>query len=539
MWWMLDGLDRPAHLPDGAAPPPPSVVGRLLGVPEERVLRVWLERRSLDARPRTPVFRYRCRIELAAGPPPTPRPLAGIRAEPCEPPPVPAPVPKLVRPAGHRPVVIGAGPAGLFAALALARAGAPPLLLERGDPVERRTVAVAAFRRGDGLDPESNVVFGEGGAGTFSDGKVYTRSRSSLTHEVLRELVDLGAPPELMFDAYPHIGTDRLRAILGELRGRLTTLGVELRFRTRLESLEIHGGRIEGIGVTGGERIGAQAVVLAVGHHARDTLDTLRRSGVPMEARPTAIGLRIEHRQRDVDRWLYGQRHPRGLPPGFYRLTRRPGGDQPRPVYSFCMCPGGVIVAAPERDGRVVTNGMSGSRRSGRHANAGIVVPVGEEDYAGDRGDPLRGVRFLEELEARAFEAGGGDFIAPAQRAADFVAGRASDGPLRSTYRPGVVPGDLAALLPAPVAASLRSALATQERGWRGFAGAHAMLVGLETRTSSPVRLERGPDGQSAGVRGIFPAGEGAGHAGGILSAAADGLRTAAAVVEQLAIDLD
>ena len=534
---MLDGLVRPAHLSGGTSPPPHSLAGQLLGVPEDRVLRVVLDRRSLDARPRTPVFRYRCRIELTDGPAPSPAPPAGVRAEPCEPPPAPQPISKLARPARHRPVVVGAGPAGLFAALALARAGAPPLLLERGDPVGRRTAAVAAFRRGEGLDPESNVVFGEGGAGTFSDGKVYTRSRSPLTREVLRELVDLGAPPELMFDAYPHIGTDRLRTLLAELRARLTALGVELRFRTKLEDLEIHGGRVQGLGLTGGERIETRAVVLAVGHHARDTLAWLLRQGVPMEARPTAIGLRIEHRQRDVDGWLYGQRHPRGLPPGFYRLTCRPGGDQPRPVYSFCMCPGGVIVAAPERDGRVVTNGMSGSRRSGRWANAGIVVPVGDEDYAGHGGDPLRGVRFLEDLEARAFEAGGGDFAAPAQRAVDFVADRASDAPLRSTYRPGVVPGDLAALLPAPVAASLRWALRAQDRRWRGFAGARAVLVGLETRTSSPVRLERGPDGESTGVRGLFPAGEGAGHAGGILSAAADGLRAAGAVIEGLVID--
>ncbi len=531
MWWMLDGVTRPAHREGGDVPPSPASVARLLGVAEERIRRVILERRSLDARPRPPVYRARCRVELSTGSAPDPVLPRGVRAEPCAPPPAPSPAPSLDRPPRQRPVVVGAGPAGLFAALTLARAGAPPLLLERGDPVGPRTDAVAAFRRGDGLDPESNVVFGEGGAGTFSDGKVYTRSRSDESRAVLTELVELGAPRQLLFDAYPHIGTDRLREILGRLRERLLALGVEVRFRARVDDLVLEGGRLRGLALADGAHIDAGRVILAVGHHARDTLTALHARGVPMSARPTAIGVRVEHAQRDVDRWLYGPRRPRGLPPGFYRLTFRPGGDRPRPVHSFCMCPGGVIVAAPERGDRVVTNGMSGSRRSGHRANAGLVVPVGDEDYAPFGPGPLRGLHFLEALEERAHGAGGGGFTAPAQRAADFLAGRPSDAPPRCSYRPGVAPADLSALFPGPVARSLRSALADQDRRWRGFAGPSAVLVGVETRTSSPVRLERDSDGQSAGVRGLFPAGEGAGYAGGILSAAADGIRSAVALL--------
>lgn len=532
MWWTLDGLEIAATAPGAAEGPGRRRLARILGLRDAQVTEVLLERRSLDGRCRPPSYRFRVRFRVADDAEPRADLPRGLRLAPAEAPSVPrGPGPLRATPP-TRPVVVGAGPAGLFAALDLARRGLPPLLLERGEPVEARTRAVAEFRRSGVLDPSSNVVFGEGGAGTFSDGKVYTRSRSPEAAEVLAELVDLGAPASLLFDALAHIGTDRLRQVLVAMRERLTDLGVEVRFGVRVDGLEKVGGGLRALILDGGERLEACGVVLALGHHARDTLTALARDGVPMECRPTAIGVRIEHHQRQVDRWLYGRRHPGGLPPGFYRISLKPSARRPRPVYSFCMCPGGVVIAAPERDGRVVTNGMSGSRRSGRFANAGLVVPVETDDYApfGGPGDPLRGVRFLEAIESAAFEAGGGGYVAPAQRVGDLLTGRPSEGPLTSTYRPGVMGADLARILPDPVVVSLRAALRDLDRRWRGFGGREVTLVGVETRTSSPVRLLRGEDGQPPGVRGLFPAGEGAGYAGGILSAAADGLRAARAL---------
>ncbi len=432
-------------------------------------------------------------------------------------------------------MVVGAGPAGLFACLDLAQRGLPPLLIERGEPVQQRRLHVRDFRRHGELNPSSNMVFGEGGAGAFSDGKVYTRSRSEHAATVLRWLVELGEPADILVDATPHIGTDRLAVLLSNLRARLTELGAEIRFGTELKGIRTAGQKLTGIELGDGEYVETRSLILAIGHNAADSIGALNRCGLPMQAQSTAIGVRIEHRQRDVDRWLYGGERGE-LPPGFYRVVMKPSARQPRPVYSFCMCPGGVVVAAPERMGCVVTNGMSASRRSGTYANAALIVPVDEREFArhGGADDALRGLRFLQQLEAAAWERGGGGFVAPAQLAADMLAGRPTEQVPACTYRPGIVGTELASLLPADVGRSLCAALEQLERRWPGFASGDALLVGLETRTSSPVRIIRSEDGQSVGVAGVFPAGEGAGYAGGILSAAADGVRAARCLADTL-----
>ena len=525
--WILDGVRVNAREVGSAAGPGTSELAALLGVEPAQVLDACVVRRSLDARARPPVFVLRMRVELDGAP----AAEGPAKVSPDE----SSPETPVARPsvtARRRPVVIGAGPAGLFAALELARSGVPPCVLERGESVRRRQRSVARFRRDGDLDPQSNMVFGEGGAGAFSDGKIYTRARSPHARAVLRDLVDLGADPAILEDARPHLGTDVLARLLPRLRERLTELGCEIRFGAAVVRLEVQSNRLRALELADGERVRTDAAVLAVGHHARDTLQVLHDAGVPLEARPTAVGVRIEHRQRDVDRWMYGGPPSGDLPPASYRVVMRPSARRSRPVYSFCMCPGGVVVAAPQRDGLVVTNGMSGSRRSGKFANSGLVVPLEIEDYGA--GDPLAGVRFLDDLEARCHDAAGGGFVAPAQRADDFVARRPGEGELRATYRPGIAPVELDTVLPAPVATSLRSALQDLDRRWRGFAGEDAVLVAVESRTSSPVRLSRGEDGQSVGVEGGFPAGEGAGFAGGILSSASDGVVAARCLASHL-----
>ena len=522
-WWLVDGVRLPAGEAGSRAGPSHEQLAACLGVQVGQVAEVAVVRRSLDARPRPPVYIFRLKVLLEA----EPRAAlpANVHVERADAPEAsPAWAEPVRAPADHRrPVVIGAGPAGLFAALDLAKRGLPPLVLERGEPVETRQRDVARFRREARLDSSSNTVFGEGGAGTFSDGKIYTRSRARHAVLVLHELAQLGAGADLLVDARPHIGTDRLARILPRFRRRLAELGAEIRFGSQVTRFEVRDGRLRALGLACGERIETDAVILATGHHGRDTLRALRDAAVPLESRPTSIGVRIEHEQRAIDRWFYGMSQRGDLPAASYRIALKARGELPRALYSFCMCPGGVVVAAPESPERVVTNGMSGSRRSGRYGNAGLIVPVYLEDYPGE--GPLAGVRFLEALERRAYEAGGGGFVAPAQRAADFVAGRAGDRLLHTTYRPGVQAADLASLLPPPVARSLRAGLRLLDRRWRGFAGEGAMLIGVESRTSSPVRVVRGDDGQSVG--GLFPAGEGSGYASGILSSASDGIEAA------------
>ena len=440
------------------------------------------------------------------------------------------PAPPVVVPLVFRPevVVAGMGPAGLFAALHLARCGCAVTLLERGRPVEERVRDVRRFWDEGSLDPESNVQFGEGGAGTFSDGKLTTRLNHPWTSFVLQTLVECGAPPEILVQAKPHVGSDRLRLILINLRRRLESLGVVLRYRCRLDGLLTVSGGIRGALLNGGEEILCSSLVLAPGHSARDTYEMLQRTGVRLDVKPFAVGVRVEHPSELINRIQYGlPGHPQ-LPTAEYALTYNDP-QSGRGIYSFCMCPGGEVVLASSEAGGVTVNGMSLRRRDGRYSNSALVVAVRPADFDGR--DPLAGVRFQRRLERAAFAAAGSDYHAPAQNLLAFL-GR-GDGPLVSSCRPGVRAVDLGALLPPFVNEGLRRALPVFERRMRGFITREATLVGVETRTSAPLRIVRGEDGQSISHPGLYPAGEGAGYAGGIMSAALDGLRVAEHIVSK------
>lgn len=436
----------------------------------------------------------------------------------------------LASPPVPRPVVVGSGPAGLFAALVLARAGARPLLIERGRDVLTRQRDVQAFFAGGALDPESNVQFGEGGAGTFSDGKLSTGIKDPRCAHVLEAFVACGAPEEILWQAKPHVGTDRLVDVVRGIRGWIEALGGEVRFGARLTDVHVEQGALRGIAING-ETIEARALALCIGHSARDTMRMLAAAGLPMARKPFSIGARIEHPQAWLDKAQYGALagHP-ALGAADYKLSARlPDG---RGVYTFCMCPGGVVVAAASEAGAVVTNGMSNFAREGKNANSALLVDVRPEDLPGD--DPLEGLRFQQKWERLAFEAGGGDYRAPAQRVGDFLLKRTPgtlSGIVEPSYRPGVTPADLRACLPAFVTDAMAEGISLLNRKLRGFAHLEALLTGVETRSSSPVRIARDEAGQ-AGIRGIFPAGEGAGYAGGILSAAVDGMRAAEHILE-------
>jgi len=429
-----------------------------------------------------------------------------------------------------RPVVIGTGPCGLFAGLILAQMGFRPIILERGKAVRERTRDTFGLWRKGQLDPESNVQFGEGGAGTFSDGKLYSQIKDPHHYgrKVLTEFVKAGAPDEILYVSKPHIGTFRLVAMVESMRATIQDLGGEIRFQSRVEDLDIHDGQARGVTLAGGEHIATDHIVLAVGHSARDTFQMLYDRGVHIEAKPFSIGLRIEHPQSLIDRARYGRNaaHPL-LGAADYKLVHHCGNG--RSVYSFCMCPGGTVVAATSEPGRVVTNGMSQYSRNERNANSGIVVGVTPADYPGH---PLAGIAFQRHWEARAFEAGGSNYCAPAQCVGDFLAGRPSTalGSVVPSYTPGVHLTDLSTCLPDYVIAAIREALPVFDKQIRGFAMADAVLTGVETRTSSPIRIRRNEEYQSLNTRGLFPAGEGAGYAGGILSAAVDGIEVAEAV---------
>jgi uncharacterized FAD-dependent dehydrogenase len=445
-----------------------------------------------------------------------------------------------------RPVVVGFGPCGLFAALVLAQMGLKPLVLERGRAVRQRTKDTWGLWRQGVLDPASNVQFGEGGAGTFSDGKLWSQISDPrhLTRKVLQEFVKAGAPEEILFVSKPHIGTFRLVSMIEKMRAEIESLGGEIRFEQQLVDLHIEAGAVRGLRLASGEQIDATHVVLALGHSARDTFEMLHARGVQMQAKPFSVGFRIEHPQSLIDAARFGPNagHPI-LGAADYKLVHHASNG--RSVYSFCMCPGGTVVAATSEPERVVTNGMSQYSRAERNANAGIVVGISPQDYRQDGRhegtvSPLDGMAFQRRWESRAYELGGGGYRAPAALVGDFLKRQTSTalGEIEPSYKPGVTLTQLAApgqeVLPAYVLDAIREALPRFAGQIRGFDRPDAVLTGVETRTSSPLRVPRGRDFQSLNVRGLFPAGEGAGYAGGIMSAGVDGIEVAEALARSL-----
>ena len=525
----IDHIKLPPGTPEGALR---RQAANILHVPEGQIKSLRIVRRSVDAREEVSlVYSIHVAVENEGK---VLRRVRGGRVTQVVRqryhPPGPVPAPELA------PVVVGAGPAGLFCALILAQAGAKPILLERGQPVEQRQQDVEAFWRTGILNPASNVQFGEGGAGAFSDGKLNTGTRDLCHRWILGKLVEFGVPDSILIDAHPHAGTDMLHAALKAMRQELLRLGAEIRFGHQLVDLTVRDGSLSALTVSGpaGEYVlHARQAVLALGHSARDTVEMLHSRGVPMEAKPFAVGVRIEHRQRDMDAAQYGKYagHP-CLPVSSYKLSCHLEGG--RSVFSFCVCPGGQVVAAASEEGRTVTNGMSYYARDGENINGGLLVNVTPADFPDG---VLGGIAFQRQLEAAAFSLGGGGFRAPAQRVEDFLARRPSAGPgtVVPTYRPGVTWTDLHRCLPDFLCTALEQALPILGRRVRGFDGPDAVLTAVESRSSSPVRILRGEDRQSPAVRGLYPCGEGAGFAGGILSAAADGIHTAEAMLTHMA----
>ena len=496
---------------------------RVLRIDPGEIRELTVARRSVDARKKPEVkLIYTVDVTLSHGE------RKAIRQGRGEPVPASGYCPPQPLPTGDRPVVVGFGPGGMFAALVLALAGQRPLVLERGEDAVTRREKVEAFFRGGQLDPESNVQFGEGGAGTFSDGKLNTGVNNPRIRWILEQFVEAGASEEILYDAKPHVGTDVLVTVVQNIRKRIQALGGEVRFRAQVTGLEIREGSLTGVKLAEGETVPCRRCVLAIGHSARDTFGMLEARKVPMEPKPFAMGARIEHLQRQINISQYGRENP-ALPPADYKLSEHIGTTG---VFTFCMCPGGYVVAAASQEGGIVTNGMSNHDRAGENANAALLVTVRPEDfpYPG----ALGGVRWQREIEERAYRLTG-SYRAPAQTVGDFLAGRPSAGPgrVRPTYRPGVVWCDLNDVLPEKITDALRQALPKLGRKLQGFDDPEAVLTAPETRSSSPVRILRDGTRQSA-VRGLYPVGEGAGYAGGIMSAAIDGMLSAEAILDEI-----
>ena len=515
-----------------------------LRVDAEAIQDLVLLKRSLDARGK-PRFTYHVEVALEPA-----RALKRLPKGVTVAPPPGALKARRFRPQrrDERVVVIGAGPSGLFCAHRLAESGLKPILLDRGQPVEVRGRHVSRLMHHGELDPESNICFGEGGAGTWSDGKLYTRVKDARVRHIMEQIVELGGPERILVDAKPHLGTDRLVALCKAFRRVLTELGCQVRFGALVEDLIVarRGGqeRVVGVKLKGGERIEADRVVLAVGHSAREMYDLLAERGTAMERKPFAMGFRVEHPQRLINQIQYGRWAESDLPTADYRLAENfnePSGH--RGVYSFCMCPGGQVVPSATRPGHVCVNGMSHASRRGHWANSALVVSIrpeefdgfGDEKLARAHGGLLAGVAMQEEAERRAYELGQGGFLAPAQTLPDFKAGVASAEIRKTTYKPGVTPASLESCYPPFMIAALRRALPGFERRMKGFVSQEAVLIGVETRTSAPVRVLRDEASlESISLKGLYPCGEGAGYGGGIVSAALDGLRIAERILEEL-----
>jgi len=430
-------------------------------------------------------------------------------------------------------VVVGSGPAGLFAAYTLAVAGVPVLLMERGRPIEKRVEDVKKFWEEGIFQPQSNVLFGEGGAGTFSDGKLTSRTKNPYAGMVKKVLVEAGATPAILTDAKPHIGTDKLRQVIIRMRKKLEAMGCVLQFESQVTDFVIRRGEVAAVIVNTEREIKTSHVILAIGQSADDTYQKLHDRGVKMEPKPFAMGLRVEHPQVLINEIQYGRwsGHPK-LPPAEYFVTAAVK-ELNRSVYTFCMCPGGQVIGCSAFPGAVITNGMSNRMRNGEFANSAVVVNVRVEDFAG-AGEPLSGLAFRGRWEREAFRAGGGNYCAPAQKMTDFLENRSSGRVGRTSFLPGVRAAELAEVLPVFVTDALREGIRQFDRKMTGFISEEAHFIGVETRTSSPVRICRNSDGQSEGLRGIYPCGEGAGYAGGIVSSALDGMKAAQCVIRVL-----